>query len=106
MYRFFLALTFLITPSSFSYAQIAPPRDFKGLVAIITDLISTLILIIFALTFLVFMWGVIKGWIMHGGDAEGVTSGKNVVIVGIIALVVMSGIWGILSILQTSFFGR
>lgn len=81
------------------------PRDFKGLVTIFTDIISMLIVLVFALTFLVFMWGVVKGWIIHGGDAEGIQQGKNVVIVGIIALVVMSAIWGILKMLQAGLFG-
>jgi len=85
---------------------VTAPRDFRGLVGIITDIISTLIILIFALTFLVFMWGVIKSWIIGGGDTEGVESGKKVVVTGIIALVVMSSIWGILYLLQTSFFGR
>ncbi len=86
--------------------SVSAPRDFKGLVAIFTNIISTLILLVFALTFLVFMWGIIKGWIIGGGDVEGVDTGKKVVFTGIIALVIMSSIWGILYLLQSSFFGR
>ncbi len=92
------------TLPTITLAAVSAPRDFKGLVAIVTNLISTLIVFIFALTFLVFMWGVIKSWIIGGGDTEGVESGKKVVVTGIIALVVMSSIWGILYLLQTSFF--
>jgi hypothetical protein len=47
---------------------------------------------------------VVDTWVIHGNDAGKVEEGKNFVIVGVIALVVMSGIWGILSILQGSLF--
>lgn len=86
-------------------ATVSAPKDFKGLVATITSIIGTLVLLIFALTFLVFMWGVIKGWVINGGDSDGVETGKNVVLTSIIALVVMSSIWGILRLLQMSLFG-
>lgn len=85
-------------------ANVSAPRDFKGLVALITNIMGNLVLLIFALTFLAFLWGVVKGWIINGGDTDGVESGKNVVMTSIIALVVMSSIWGILHLLQMSFF--
>lgn len=81
------------------------PTDFKGLVGVFTDIIGTLVVLTFALTFIAFLWGVVKGWIINGGSAEGVKSGKNVVIIGIIVFVVMISIWGILSMLQSSLFG-
>ncbi len=81
------------------------PTNFKGLVSIFTDIIGTLVVLTFTLTFIVFLWGVVKGWIINGGSAEGVESGKNVVIIGIIAFVIMISIWGILSMLQSSLFG-
>lgn len=99
--------TFLIlalAPLMTHGANVSAPRDFKGLVALITSIIGNLILLIFALTFLAFLWGVVKGWIIHGGDTDGVESGKNVVMTAIIALVVMSSIWGILHLLQRSLF--
>lgn len=84
----------------------APPASFKGLVDIILDYIELLIQVIFAATFLVFMWGVVKGWIIGGASEEGVDQGKNVVLAGIIAFVVMSSIWGIVYIFQSTLFGR
>ncbi len=86
-------------------APISAPRDFKGFVGIITNIIGTLILLIFALTFLAFMWGVIKSWIIGGGDTESVEKGKSVVLTGIIVLAIMSAIWGILYMLKSSLFG-
>jgi hypothetical protein len=46
----------------------------------------------------------VDAWIINGGDSEKVEEGKQFVFVGIVALVVMSGIWGILNILQSSLF--
>jgi hypothetical protein len=80
------------------------PTDFKSLVAMLVDLIGMLVILTFALTFLAFIWGVVKGWIFHGAEAEGVESGKNVVIASIIAFVVMVSIWGILAMLKASLF--
>lgn len=86
-------------------ATVSKPTNLKSLVAIIIDIIRTLTLLVFALTFLAVMWGVIKGWVIQGGDAEGVESGKKVVLVGVIALVIMSSIWGILELLDAGLFG-
>lgn len=87
-------------------ATVSAPSDFKGLVDILLGIMQTLVLLVFALTFLAIMWSVVKGWIIHGGDAEGVESGKNVVFVGIIALVIMSSVWGILYLLKSSIIGN
>jgi len=79
-------------------------RNFSDLVSAFIGIISLLIPLIFALTLLIIVWKVIDAWIIHGGDEAKIEEGKNTVIVGVLVLVVMSGIWGILSILQSSFF--
>jgi hypothetical protein len=79
-------------------------NSFGDLVANFISIITLLIPLIFAFTLLIIIWKVIDAWIIHGGDESKVEDGKNTIIVGIIALVVMSGIWGILSILQSSLF--
>jgi hypothetical protein len=89
----------------FAYGAVTPPTSFKGLVDLILSIISTLIVFVFALTFLVLMWGVIKGWIIGSGDTEGIESGKKILLTGIIVLVIMSSIWGIIKMLQSSLFG-
>jgi hypothetical protein len=79
-------------------------KNFSDLVATFIEMISLLIPLIFAITLLFIVWKVIDAWIIHGGDESKVEDGKNTIFVGVIALVVMSGIWGILSILQSSLF--
>lgn len=79
-------------------------ENFADLVDTFIGLISLLVPLVFALTLVVIIWKVIDAWILNAGEESKVEEGKNVVIVGIIALVVMSAIWGILSILQSSLF--
>jgi len=81
------------------------PTDFQSFVGLIINIISLLILVIFSLTLVVFIWGIVKNWIIRGADPEGVQEGKKVVMVGITALVIMVSIWGILYLLQRSLFG-
>lgn len=98
-------ITLMFTPLIAFGAYVAPPRDFKGLVDIFLNIINILVVLIFTLTFIVFMWGIIKGWIVGGGDTEGVENGKQVLLTGVIALVIMSSVWGILYLLRSSLFG-
>lgn len=77
-------------------------ENFSDVVNFFIDMIKLLVPLVFGLTFLVIAWKVIDAWIINGADGEKREEGKNVVFVGVIALVVMSGIWGILSMLQSS----
>ena len=79
-------------------------ENFSALVNAFIGIIMLLIPLIFALTMLLIVWRVIDAWIINGGDESKVEEGKNTILVGILALVVMSGIWGILRILQNSLF--
>jgi len=101
----YVSIAFELLPLQSFAANVAAPTSFAGLVNVVTNIIGMLVVFIFSLTFLAFMWGVIKGWIINGGDTEGVESGKKVVLVGVIALVIMSSVWGILYLLKNSLFG-
>ncbi len=79
-------------------------ENFSDLVNAFIGIIMLLIPLIFAVTMLFIVWRVIDAWIIHGGDESKVEEGKHTILVGILALVVMSGIWGILRILQNSLF--
>lgn len=79
-------------------------NNFSDLIAEFINIITLLIPLIFAGTLLIIVWKVIDAWVIHGGEESKIEDGKNTIIVGIIALVVMSGIWGILNILQSSLF--
>ena len=97
-------LTFTLAPLV-AFGQITPPEDFKSLVGIFTGLIDLLIVLIFAITILVLIWAIVNTWIFNAGNEEEVKKGKKIVTIGIIVLVIMSGIWGILALLRSSIFG-
>lgn len=98
-----LAVTLLLSPLAFTYGAPAP-TDFKGLVGSFTDIINILIPIIFALTFITIAWSVIKRWIMGEATQDDIDNGKKVALIGVIALTIMSAIWGILAVLRSSLF--
>ncbi len=83
----------------------AAPTTFSDLVDIFLDIISSLIPLIFGLTLLVLIWGIIKAWVLHGDNETEVEQGKKLVVIGIVVLVIMSGLWGILAMLRSSIFG-
>ena len=99
--RYALALVLYLLP----FGVLAAPSDFKSLANDLIGIINVLIPLIFALTFLVLMWGIIKAWILNAGDENEVESGKKIALTGVIVLIIMSGIWGILYILRKSLFG-
>lgn len=96
-------LTAIIAPISVFAAD--APKDFSSFVGMIVGLIELLILALFAVTFIVVMWGIIDGWVINGGDPAGVEKGKKVVTAGIIGLVVMSALWGIVYMVKSTLFG-
>ncbi len=104
MQSLFLTLLTLLPLSVFA-VSVTPPTDFKSFLGILNGIITILIPLIFALTFLTIAWGVIKAWIIDDASSENVEKGKQIVFVGVIALVVMSAIWGILRLLQQGIFG-
>ncbi len=102
----YLVYTSIIVQGVPIFAHAAtPPTDFASFVGLINGIINILIPLIFTLTLIVLMWGIIKSWILNGGDASEIEKGKKIVTVGIFAFVIMSGIWGIIALLRYSFFG-
>lgn len=81
------------------------PENFRELVNLLLCIIMLLIPFVFAFALIVVIWGITKAWILNAGDEEAIVSGRRLVIVGVIALVIMSSIWGIVAILSTGLFG-
>ena len=82
-----------------------PPRNFSEFVFVLVDLIQLLVVLIFALTFIVLIWAIVNTWILKGGEQESVEKGKKVVTTGVIVLVIMLGVWGIIELLRAGIFG-
>lgn len=85
--------------------QAQTPTTFAGLVGIFLDIISILVLIIFGLTLIVFLWGLVRGWILGGGDETSIEKGKQTALWGVIGLVVMGALWGIVALIKGGIFG-
>ncbi len=81
------------------------PKNFADLVDLFIGLLSLAVPLIFALTLLFIIWKIIDAWVINGGDQTKVDEGKQTALVGVLVLIVMSGVWGILEILRNSLFG-
>lgn len=99
MHRFFTLVALFFLPV-IAWAQ----TTFSDFVDTILGIIQLLTVAIFGLTFLVLIWAIVRTWIIHGGDEKSIDEGKKIVTVGIIALVIMSGLWGIVSLLRAGLF--
>lgn len=97
-----LLTIFTFTPIAAFAAE--SPGNLKELVELVVRIIGQLTLLVFALTVVVMVWGIAKGWIINGESSEGVKEGSDYLVVGIIALTVMLSIWGIVSLLRSSIF--
>ncbi len=97
----FVCATFLLP--KFVHAQ-AAPQDFASLVGSFLGIIALIIPVLFGLSLIVFIWGLISGWILNVGDEKSIENGKKTAFAGIIGLVVMAGVWGIVAIFKSSFF--
>lgn len=88
------------------YDQSGPQNcNLKALVYTIISYIEQIIVVIFALAVLTFIWGVFKYTILSQGNDKDTAEAKNVIFYGIIGLFVMVSFWGLVKILQNTFFG-
>jgi ABC-type nickel/cobalt efflux system permease component RcnA len=87
----------------FPTLALAQARDFKGLVQIVINLIKSLIPLIVALTLLVFIWGIFQ--LVKSNSADSREEAISIITYGIISLFVMVSVWGLVSILTSTFFG-
>jgi len=77
--------------------------NFQGLVTCIAGLINDVIYLLIGIAVLLFIAGLIK-YITAGGDEKQVAEAKHYIIFGIVALFVMTSVWGLVSILTNTFF--
>ena len=64
---------------------------------------SILVPVVFALSFIVFLYGIARAYIFSGGDPEKVKDGHKMLMWGIIAFVVMISLWGIVNVVANTF---
>lgn len=89
---------------TFQWGTSACTNSICGVAATIISIINGLLVpLIFALAFIVFLWGVAKAYIFSGGDPEKVKDGHRLVLWGIIAFVIMISLWGLVNVVATTF---
>jgi len=102
---FFTLLASISLYSMPFFAHAATPRNFKEVVDFILGYVQLVIPLLFALTFIVIIWGVVNAWLIQGGNTEKIQEGRMIAMYGVIGLVVMMGLWGIIALVRTSLFG-
>ncbi len=70
---------------------------------IITFMNGTLVPAVFALAFLVFIWGMFKTFILGGHEEETQEDGKKLMMYAIAGFVIMVSLWGIVNLLARGF---
>lgn len=64
---------------------------------------SVLIPVLFAVAFIVFLYGIAKAYIFSVGDPEGVKAGHKLLLWGIIGFAVMVSLWGLVNVVTNTF---
>ena len=64
---------------------------------------GTLVPLIFALAFLMFLWGMFKTFILGGSDEGKQAEGKQLMMYSIAGFVVMVSLWGIVNLVANGF---
>jgi hypothetical protein len=99
----FIAVLFLLPV--LALAQPEPDLSYFDIFfADLLDLFYILIAVLIGLAMIFFFWGLTL-LILNAADEEKRARGKKVMLWGIIALTVMISIWGIVELLQITFFG-
>lgn len=76
---------------------------FKTFIEGIVNIFNTVIIpVIFALAFAVFIWGLLKYFFFGGGNEDKRAEGRQFALWGILALVVLFGVWGLVNILLST----
>lgn len=84
-----------------AFAQI---QDIQDLGDTFISIINTVLVpLIFALAFIVFLWGVFQYFIAGAGDEEKRDAGKSLMIYGLIGFFVMVSVWGLVNLLVGTF---
>ena len=102
--RFILLTSTLSLVAASPFIAFAQPT-FEGFGRALTNfrgILNTLSTVIIGLALIFFFWGLAK-FILSAGDEEKAKEGKQIMLWGIIAFVIMIGIWGIINFLVGAF---
>jgi len=99
-------LPFALFAPLFVFAQVTP-GNFQGVSVFISNIMgfinNILIPFVFAIAFLVFIWGMFKTFILGGSDEDKQKEGKHLMMYAIAGFVIMISLWGIVNIVAQGF---
>ncbi|MEK7079762.1 MAG: pilin [Patescibacteria group bacterium] len=75
----------------------------KAITDVITFINIALVPLVFAIAFIVFLWGVAQAFVIGGADEEKRENGKKFIMWGLIAFFVMVSVWGMVNLLVNTF---
>lgn len=91
---------FTLVPVLVSAQILAPDNQIAGaLGAIVTFIQGVLIPFLFAIGFFMFVWGVIKFFVIGGNNDEAKAEGKSLIIYALAGFVIILIFWGVVNIL-------
>lgn len=74
----------------------------NGTTGIIGVMNTVVVPIIIALAFLMFVWGIVKYFFIHGGEEKSREEGRDFILWGLIGMVVLFSVWGFVNILLST----
>ncbi len=86
----------------FVNAQILPLNNVQQIVWGIRDVVRLLGPIVYSLSIIFFFWGLGK-YALSSGNPKSVEEGKGIMVWGVIAIAVMTSIYGLVAFLQVTF---
>jgi hypothetical protein len=100
----FLLLVVLFMPGTASaVADLAGGSIGLFVANIISFMNKILVPLIFAIAFLVFLWGMFTTFILGGSDEEKQSQGKSLMLYAIVGFVLMVSLWGIVNLVAAGF---
>ncbi len=64
---------------------------------------GVLIPLIFAISFITFLWGIYRHFISQGDSEDGQKKGRQLILYGLIGLAVMVSLWGLVNVVASTF---
>ena len=75
-----------------------------GFAAVILYIINSILVpVIFAIAFLMFVYGIAKTYIFSNGEPAEVSKGHQIILWGVVGFVVMISLWGLVNVVANTF---
>jgi len=98
---------FIYTSAAFALPLLAAAQTINNLSefgsTVIGIINNVLVPVLFAIAFIVFIWGVFQYFIYGGHDEEAKEKGKSLMLWGLVGFFVMVSVWGLVNILVGTF---